>query len=94
MHLRGKKQKTTIFEVFDADPPEQLLQKSRTLVRYNEALELYRTGKFDEALTMFQTLQQKAPQDQILPLYIERIKGLKEQSNITNWDGVIPVLGS
>lgn len=94
VYLRGKKQKTTIFEVFDADPPEQLLQKSRTLVRYNEALELYRTGKFDEALTMFQTLQQKAPQDQILPLYIERIKGLKEQSNITNWDGVIPVLGS
>ncbi len=95
VYLRGKKQSTRIFEIFDADPPEQLLEKSRIQVRYNEAMELYRTGDFAAALKLFSELHQKAPSDQILPLYIERIKGLQENaSTLKDWDGTIPVLGS
>ncbi len=73
VYLRGKKQSTRIYEIFDADPPEQLLQKSRIMNRYNEAMELYRRGDFSGALKLFTELAQKAPEDQILPLYSERI---------------------
>lgn len=95
VYLRGKKQKTAIYEVFDADPPEQLLQKERGLHRFDQAMELYRRGEFSESLKIFQDLHSKCPLDQILPLYIERIKGFLEQGRppIEQWEGAIPVIG-
>ncbi|MCB1139129.1 MAG: adenylate/guanylate cyclase domain-containing protein [Leptospiraceae bacterium] len=95
VYLRGKKQKTAIFEIFDADPPEQLLQKERGLHRFEQAMELYRRGDFADSLKIFQDLQQKCPLDQILPLYVERIKGFLEQGApfLEKWDGAIPVIG-
>ncbi|MCB1166152.1 MAG: adenylate/guanylate cyclase domain-containing protein [Leptospiraceae bacterium] len=93
VYLRGKKQKTAIYEVFDADPPEQLLQKNRSLVRFDQALSLYREGKFQESLELFQKLKEKAPLDQILPLYVERIKGLLA-GETQNWEGAVQVIGS
>jgi len=95
VYLRGKKQKTTIYEVFDADPPEQLLQKNRTLERYNQALEFYRTGQFQSALNIFEDLKRKAPLDPLPTLYVERIKGLLSEGKVPErWDGALPVLGS
>ncbi len=86
--VKGKEKAVEIFEVFDVNPDEQIELKLNYMGVFNEALELYRTKKWDDALNIFKELFHKNNSDYVLKVYVDRcteyIKNPPE-----NWDGTI-----
>jgi len=74
VQVKGKLKTTTIFEVFDADPPEQKKQKLKILPLFQEALALFYEQHYDEAQKLFEECAITAPTDPVTKKYIGRAK--------------------
>lgn len=70
--VKGKSQRVTVYEVFDADLPEIKEGKLTTLSLFAEALSLYGEGKFAEAGRLFADCWQQNPGDRVAKIYLER----------------------
>jgi adenylate cyclase len=60
----------------------------RRLARYHEAIELYRTRRWDEALRLLDELAAEAPADGPVALYRRRARALLADPPPADWDGV------
>jgi class 3 adenylate cyclase len=70
--VKGKSEMVSVFEVFDADPPEIRDGKLITRLTFEEALLLYNEGSFNKAAECFKDCLQRSPGDKVLRVYIER----------------------
>ncbi|MGE5655631.1 MAG: CHASE2 domain-containing protein [Actinomycetota bacterium] len=70
--VKGKSQNVSIFEVFDADPPEIKQGKLITKSAFEEALFLYYMGKYDQASPLLEQCLQVNPKDRVAYIYLER----------------------
>ncbi|MDY6936322.1 MAG: adenylate/guanylate cyclase domain-containing protein [Cyanobacteriota bacterium] len=59
----------SVFEVFDADPPELLARKKQTKSIFEEAVFLRYQGKLREAAQLFEQCLQQNPEDRVAKLY-------------------------
>lgn len=75
--VKGKSEMVTVYEVFDADPPEVKEGKSLTRTDFEEALLLYNSRAFSEAAQLFQDCLQINPGDRVAQIYLERCQGEK-----------------
>ena len=53
VQAKGKSEPVTVFEVFNADPPQILDAKMKTMVLFRQGFKLYHRTKFAEAQAMF-----------------------------------------
>ena len=88
IRVKGKEETVKIYEVV-ADrekgvPPETLALAER----FEEALALYREGRFAEALEGFQALAGDHPDDGPTRLYVERCREYLAEPPAPDWDGV------
>lgn len=72
VRVKGKSELTTVFEVFDGDPPEVKEAKCATLKLFEEAVALYYRQEFREAQKLFSSCCIKNPHDQTAKIYLER----------------------
>ncbi|MGB3512702.1 MAG: adenylate/guanylate cyclase domain-containing protein [Microcoleaceae cyanobacterium] len=72
VNVKGKSEMVTVFEVFDADPPESLAGKAITKNIFEEAMILYYQGQHSQAAKLFQDCLNKNPNDRVAQIYLER----------------------
>jgi class 3 adenylate cyclase/FixJ family two-component response regulator len=71
--VKGKSEKVSVYEVFDADAPEVHAGKLATLPTFTAALSLYNQGKLDEARNLFADCLRQNPLDRVAKIYLERV---------------------
>jgi class 3 adenylate cyclase len=72
VHVKGKSELVTVYEVFDADLSEEKASKLATLQLFTEALFYYDQQHFSDAVQLFQAVLQINPTDQVAQIYLER----------------------
>ncbi|MDH5258252.1 MAG: adenylate/guanylate cyclase domain-containing protein, partial [Gammaproteobacteria bacterium] len=85
---KGKTKPVLIYEIFDGDDAEIIELKSKTLNRFNEAINLYYSQQFVEAAKAFKECEKGFPNDLTVQVYLKRCTQLKQQQPDANWDGV------
>lgn len=84
--VSGKSIAVSVYEVFDADPPEMVLGKQESKSNFEQALVLYRLGQFIKAQKLFTVCLERSPQDYVSQLYIDRCQQhmVSSTSNLIN----------
>ncbi len=85
--VKGKKEPVVIYELVgrptDVDGPTRALVK-----RFEEALALYRTGRFAEAFEAWRVLSVEYPDDGPTKTFLKRARELMEEPPEGQWNGV------
>jgi adenylate cyclase len=72
--VKGKSELVTVYEVFDADPPEVRSAKSATKAVFEKAWMLYREGEFGEAAELFEDCLSQNSVDKVAAIYLDRCR--------------------
>ncbi len=72
VRVKGKSKAVSIFEVFDADPPETYEGKAATRTLFEEALVLYHWQKLRDAERLFAQCLRRNPTDRAAQIYQQR----------------------
>ncbi|HAA30448.1 MAG TPA: adenylate cyclase [Cyanobacteria bacterium UBA8553] len=72
VHVKGKSAKVSVYEIFDADPPNIRDGKLITKTTFEEALLLYNLHSFTDAAKLFEDVLSINPQDKVARLYLDR----------------------
>ena len=86
--IRGKAEPVTVWEVFDADPPDVLKYKLDTAAMFEDARSLYQSKRFEEANEMFLDCLARNPRDKTAEVYRERCKLYMKMGVDENWEGI------
>ncbi|MGA9383287.1 MAG: adenylate/guanylate cyclase domain-containing protein, partial [Phormidium sp.] len=70
--VKGKSEMVTVYEVFDADPPEVKQAKILTKTGFEQAVLLYNLGKLERAAEIFAKCVSVNPQDKVAQIYYQR----------------------
>jgi len=70
--VKGKSQEVTIYEIFDADPPEIIALKEQTLFNFKEGFVLYHCDEFNDARPFFEKVLQVNKNDKVAQIYLKR----------------------
>ncbi len=70
--VKGKSELVTVYEVFDADPPDLRKAKFETLDLFATALSHYEARKFREATELFLRCTEQSPEDPVVKNYLEK----------------------
>ncbi len=74
VQVKGKSKYVTVYEVFDADPPEILMAKLANLPTYTEAMSLCDRKEFREAGKLFEECLGTNPSDRVARIYLKRCR--------------------
>ncbi len=74
VQLKGKSTIVSIYEVYDADPPDALTRKSMCKEALEQGITLFFDGRFQDALDFLIPLQENYPEDILPELYITRCR--------------------
>lgn len=77
VRVKGKSQLVTVYEVFEADSPEEKASKLATQDIFAQALQHYEQQDFARAAPIFETCIAQNPTDNIAHIYLQRCQGLK-----------------
>ncbi|MBF0280405.1 MAG: response regulator [SAR324 cluster bacterium] len=72
VQVKGKTEKVGIYEVFDADCDPIKIKKSENINMFNEAWNLLDQKSYSDAEKLFQECLNHAPEDSVLPVFIDR----------------------
>jgi class 3 adenylate cyclase/CheY-like chemotaxis protein len=78
IRVRGKDEPVSVFEVFDADPPETVAHKIRTRDRFEKGVFEYHRNNVEEAARLFAAIATAEGGDRPLEIYRERCAYYKE----------------
>jgi len=70
--VKGKSESVSIFEVFNADPPEVRDAKLATMQIFEEALMLYNRQRLKDAEQLFNDCLRQNPSDKVAQIYLKR----------------------
>ncbi|KOR34555.1 response regulator [Planktothricoides sp. FACHB-1370] len=76
VQVKGKSEMVTVFEVFDADPPEVKTAKLLTQTAFEQAILLYHQQLYREAAELLEDCLSKNPGDRVIEIYLERTQQL------------------
>ena len=79
LKVKGKSEAVSVFEVFEADPPEIKAGKLKTKALFEEAVLNYHLKRFRTATVLFQGCLELAPQDKTAQIYLQRSQRLSEK---------------
>lgn len=86
--VKGKSQAVSIYELVSCDTEPLQAQKQAAQEPFAEGLSLYREGDFLGACSIFEECVKLAPDDNVMPLYIERCRTFHENPPGDDWQGV------
>ena len=86
VRVKGKKHPITIYEILGEGEPEASL--ARRLELHQQALALFRAGRFKESMAAFQEIHDLSPQDPLCGHYLQLAEKYTENPPGPDWDGV------
>ena len=72
--VKGKSEEVTVYEVFDADKPECLALKNKTLSIFKQGFVLYHCDELPDAQVFFEEVLQMNENDNVARIYLQRCK--------------------
>jgi class 3 adenylate cyclase len=81
VQVKGKSAAVSVYEVFDADPPQIKERKLITKTAFEEALLLYNLRSVREAAKLFEEVLSLNPEDKVAQIYLYRCQGIKSLSS-------------
>jgi TolA-binding protein len=72
LKVRGKSAPVSVYEIFDAEPPEIRAGKLATKQEFEQGLLLYYMGSLGEAAHRFQECLHVNPSDTVAQIYLQR----------------------
>ncbi len=75
--VKGKSEIVSVFEIFDADPPELRAGKLRTKAMFEQALFLYKVNSFRDATKLLQDCLKITPRDTVAQIYLQRCQQIE-----------------
>jgi two-component system sensor histidine kinase ChiS len=72
--VKGKEESVSVYEVFDADPPELVEQKKRTREAFEKGVYEYHAGNFTSAYELFSGNRKGMRPDKPLSIYAQRCR--------------------
>lgn len=78
VQVKGKSEAVSVYEIFDADPPQIREGKSVTKTAFEEALLLYNLRSFKEVKKRFKEVLSLNPEDTVAQIYLERCQDIQE----------------
>jgi len=88
VQVKGKEEPITVYEVFNADAEDILSLKLESLDKYNKALDVYKSQKWEEAFQLFSELVSVMPEDKATWVYLQRCENFKNNPPDLTWQGV------
>ncbi len=79
VQVKGKSAVVSVYEIFDADPPQRREGKLVTKTRFEEALLLYNLHSFREAAKQFAEVLSVNPEDTVARIYLDRCQAINEK---------------
>jgi hypothetical protein len=70
--VKGKAEKITVYEVFDADKPESFALKKKTLSFFEQGFVLYHCDELPDAQVFFERVLQVNENDNVARIYLQR----------------------
>jgi two-component system sensor histidine kinase ChiS len=86
---KGKAEPTTIWEVFDGDPPDILKYKLSIGMIFKDAISLYHSKRFEEAQELFLDCLARNPNDKTAQVYRDRCKLYIKMGADENMEGIV-----
>jgi adenylate cyclase len=86
--VKGKREPVGIYEVLDYHTELTFPNMSKVLIGYEDGLNLYRQGRFEEAIAVFHTVLALNDRDRLAHLYIDRCRQLIADPPGDDWDSV------
>lgn len=86
--VKGKKESVSVFEVFDADPPDILNLKHQTRSLFELGILLYHERKFSTALEIFNEILHLNSADRAAVFYVKRCQHLLTGEMPVEWEGM------
>ncbi|MGC1394487.1 MAG: AAA family ATPase [Coleofasciculaceae cyanobacterium] len=77
VHVKGKSTEVSVYEVFDADPPNVREAKLSTKTAFEQALLLYNLHLFQEAAIRFAEVLSLNSEDRAAQIYLDRCQEIK-----------------
>ncbi len=74
IQAKGRSEMVSIYEVFDADPPELKSGKKSTQAVFDRGVLLYHQHVFEEALNFFEICLDLNPEDTVTQMYVQRCR--------------------
>lgn len=87
--VKGKSEYVTIYEVFDADPPELKAAKLATLPTFSKAISLYLDKDYAAAADRFAVCKQSCLQDSVVQIYLQRCDRYDDSGRTRRQDLII-----
>lgn len=75
VQVKGKLEMVSVFEVFDADPPELRAGKQATKTIFERGLLHYYLGEIFDAIALFEACLEQNPEDKVAQIYLTRCHG-------------------
>jgi adenylate cyclase len=88
VQLLGKTEALDLYEVFDAELPEQRELKRITQTDYEQALQLFYAREFDAAQALLFGVLQRNPKDKVAWHHLVQATRLLEEGVSDSWTGV------
>ncbi|MCB0589080.1 MAG: adenylate/guanylate cyclase domain-containing protein, partial [Phaeodactylibacter sp.] len=86
--VKGKQEAIGVYECFSGDQPESLERKLETLPLFEEGLENYLAGDFQEAMKAFEEVLRRNQNDAAAQLFLNRIAYYLTHGKPKEWSGV------
>jgi adenylate cyclase len=86
--VKGKRESVGIYEVLDYHTELTFPDMSKALIGYEDGLNLYRRGRFEEAIGAFHNVLALNDRDRLSQLYIDRCRRLIADPPGDDWDSV------
>lgn len=85
--VKGKTVPVGVYEVLDYHTKDSFPNMIEVLEMFNNGIEYYNEGKWNDAIKQFKKAQKGNPDDKASNMYVERCQKLKKR-NPKDWDGV------
>ena len=83
VQVAGRTEPVTVFEVFEADPPEQAAAKQRNMGRLAEVLARFRAGDLEGCEAEARLMLAMHPEDPVAAVYLRRcVRGLRGEAAV------------
>ena len=86
--VKGAVRAITVYEVCDADPPDLLAHKMRTLVTFEQGRAAYVAGDFEQAQRLFGDVAAGDERDHAAAYFRDRATVLASAVGAVQWDGI------
>jgi len=86
--VKGREHPISLYEVYEGAPESVRARRQQTKADFERGLKSYMSGKFSEAVTSFQAVLSKDPDDKTAALYLERATAMLGQPVPDDWNGV------